>query len=153
VIPSYGAGEPISTGDVRRLAEATGIRVDRARYPMDHPAVLTPPLRGTHRLVVAPWVNPLVLRHITLHEIGHVLMGDIDEPTYLTWGGPMPEAEDLADLFSLVALVDDFECEQGVAFIETRVRELVPLEDRGWQTYRIPRLAKQVGRLKQEVRA
>ena len=41
--------------------------------------------------------------------------------------GPLPEAEDIVDLFSLVALLDDEECAQGPEFLETRIRELVPL--------------------------
>lgn len=150
-VPDYGAGPPITTGDVRRLADAVDLRIARATEDMDSPAVLYPPWRGFYRLVMAPWVSPLVARHVTLHEIGHVLTGDIDEPTMLTWTGPMPEAEDTADLFSMVALLDDVECEQGPEFAETRIRELVPLDDYGWQTYRVPRLAGQVGRMKRMI--
>jgi hypothetical protein len=115
---------------------------------MDSPAVVLPPFRGRYRLIMAPWVPPLVARHVTLHEVGHVLMGDIEEPTILTWSGPMPEAEDSADLFSLVGLLDDAECAQGPEFVETRIRELVPLDDYGWQTYRVPLLAGQAVRMK-----
>lgn len=79
-----------------------------------------------------------------LHEVGHVLMGDIEEPTYLTFTGPLPESEDLADLFSLVALLDRAEIDHGPEFVEARIREIVPLENYGWQTYRIPRLAGRV---------
>lgn len=151
IIPDYGSGAPIGTGDVRRLADAVAVRVHRSAMDMDLPAVLTPPWRGSYRLILAPWVPPLVARHVTLHEIGHVLMGDIEEPTVLAWTGPMPEAEDLADLFSLVALLDDVECDQGPEFVEARIRELVPLENYGWQTYRVPRLAPLVGRVKDMV--
>ena len=86
-----------------------------------------------------------------LHEVGHILTGDIDEPTILTWAGPMPEAEDVADLFSLVALLDDAECEHSPEFVDTRIRELVPFDNYGWQTYRVPRLAGKVIQLKQLV--
>ena len=103
--------------------------------------MLLPPWNGAYQLIMAPWVSPLVARHVTLHEIGHVLMGDIEEPTVLQFEGPLPEAEDAADLFSLVALLDSEEIAQGPEFVETRIRELVPLDDRGWQVHRIPRLA------------
>lgn len=114
---------------------------------MDSPAVLTPPLNGRHHVIVAPWVGPDVLRHIKLHEAGHVLMGDIDEPTYLSWTGPMPASEDLADMFSLIALLDRSDVHQGPEYLEGRIRELVPLDNYGWQTYRVPRLAGRLGQV------
>lgn len=137
---------------MRRLAAAVRLEVHRAADDMDAPAVLLPPWRGTYRLVMAAWVSPLVARHVTLHEIGHILAGDIDEPTILAFDGPLPEAEDVADLFSLVALVDDGECAQGPEFVETRIRELVPLDNYGWQTYRVPRLAGKLVVLRQMMR-
>lgn len=129
---------------MRLLADAVQLVVHRSSEEMDSPAVLLPPWLGRHRLIMAPWVSPLVARHVTLHEIGHVLMGDIDEPTILAYEGPLPEAEEAADLFSLAALLDAHELEQGPEFIETRIRELVPLDNYGWQTYRVPRLAGKV---------
>lgn len=114
---------------------------------MDSPAVLTPPINGHYRLVISRDLHPLVVRHITLHEIGHILAGDVDEPTFITWSGPLPPTEDLVDLFSLVALLDEAELGAGREFIETRIRELVPMQDRGWQVHRIPRLARKLARL------
>lgn len=146
-MPGYGAGASIVSGDLRRLADAVRLRIQRATMEMDAPAVLMPPWSGRYQLVIASWVSPLVARHVTLHEIGHILTGDIDEPTILAFTGPLPEAEDIADLFSLVALLDAEEVGQGPEFLETRIRELVPLDNYGWQTYRIPRLAGKLVRL------
>lgn len=151
-VPSYGAGVPIATGDVRYLASSVGLEVHRAHEEMDTPAVLMPPWRGRYRLVMASWVSPLVARHVTLHEIGHILTGDIDEPTILAFEGPMPEAEDVADMFSLVALLDGVELDQGPEFLETRIRELVPLDDRGWQVHRVPRLTGKLPQLGRSLR-
>lgn len=93
---------------------------------------------------MARWVSPQLARHVTLHEVGHILAGDIDEPTILSFDGPMPEGEDVADLFSLLALLDAAELGQGPEYLEQRIRELVPLDNYGWQTYRVPRLAGKV---------
>lgn len=151
-IPEYGSGRPIATGDVRRLAGAVQLQVHRARGPMDIPAVLLPPISGRYRLVIADELRPELVRHVTLHEIGHILSGDIDEPTFLTWAGPMPEAEDVADLFALVAQLDDDEVADDPAAIETRILELVPLEVPGWAGRRVPRLAGKIGALKNLLR-
>ena len=151
-MPGYGTGPPITTGDVRRLAASVRLQVHRARGEMDSPAVLLPPLNGHPRLVVAHHVRPEVVKHVTLHEIGHVLFGDADELTFMTWGGPLPPNEDWADLFSLVALLDDLELEEGRGYVEARIRDLVPLDDYGWVTYRVPRLAGKVGRVKERLR-
>lgn len=145
-VPGYATGEPVSTGDVRLLAAGVQLAIHRATEEMDAPAVLLPPWNGRYRLIMASWVPPLAARHITLHEIGHVLMGDIDEPTIMIFEGPLPEAEDQCDMFSLLGLLDDVELTQGPEFLETRIRELVPLDDYGWQTYRIPRVAARLGR-------
>lgn len=147
-VPEYGAGSPIATGDVRRLAGAVQLQIHRARGPMDIPAVLLPPISGRYRLVIDVHLRPEVVRHITLHEIGHILSGDIDEPTFLTWTGPMPEAEDVADLFALIAQLDEAEVSDDPAAIETRILELVPLEVPGWAGRRVPRLAGKIGALK-----
>lgn len=148
-VPDYGRGTPISTGDMRRLTHGVSLQVHRARGEMDIPAVLLPPISGRYRLVIDAHLRPELVRHITLHEIGHILTGDIDEPTFLTWSGPMPEAEDVADLFSLVALLDEDEPIGDELFLVERILALVPLDVRGWASSRVPRLAQKIGPLRE----
>jgi len=120
------------------------LEVHRSIEDMDAPAVLLPPWRGLYRLIMAPWVSPLLARHVTLHEVAHVIGGDIEEPTIFVFDGPLPEAEEVADLFALLGILDAAELEQGPEYVEARIRELVPLDNYGWQTYRVPRLAGKV---------
>lgn len=110
--------------------------------------MLLPPIRGHHQLILKPDLDPAVVRHITLHEVAHIIMGDADELTYMTWAGPLPPNEDWADLFSLVALMDDVETASSAAAVEERILELVPLNAKGWASSRVPRLAGKIGRLK-----
>ncbi len=105
------------------------------------PADTWPPIDGVVHIFVDHSVGPQLLRYIQLHEVGHYLAGDLEEPTRFNFDGPLPEAEEVADLFALRGVLDAAELEQGASYIEGRIRELVPLEDRGWQTHRIPRLA------------
>lgn len=147
-VPSYGLAAPIASADVCTLAEAAGLQIHTAAEEMVSPAVLLPPWRGRHQLVLARWVSPLLERYVTLHEIAHVLGGDIDEPTIMAYEGPLPESEEVADLFALLGILDQAELEQGPEFVEQRIRELVPLDNYGWQTYRVPRLAGKVVELK-----
>lgn len=148
IVPGYGRGAPITTGDVRRLVGAVGLEVDRAISEMDSPAMLLPPIFGHPQLILAPNLHPSAVRHITLHEIAHVLMGDADELTFMTWDGPLPPSEDWADLFALVAQLDDEEAAGDAPAIVERILELVPLEARGWASSRVPRLAGKIGALK-----
>ncbi len=148
IVPGYGSGAPITTGDVRRLVAAVGLEVDRAVLEMDSPAMLLPPIFGHQQLILAPHLHPAAVKHITLHEVGHVLMGDSEELTFMTWEGPLPPCEDWADLFSLVALLDELEMAEDAEALEQRILELVPLDVRGWASSRVPRLAGKVGRLK-----
>lgn len=148
VVPGYGSGTPVTTGDVRRLVAAVGLEIDRAVLDMDSPAMLLPPIFGRPQLILAPNLHPAAVRHITLHEVAHVLLGDVEELTFMTWSGPLPPSEDWADLFSLVALLDDEEVTGDGVELETRILELVPLDVPGWAGRRVPRLAGKLPRLK-----
>lgn len=147
MVPGYGSGAFLTTGDVRRLVDAVQIEIDRAVEPMDSPAMLLPPIFGRWQLILKPELHPSVVRHITLHEVAHVIMGDIDEPTFMTWAGPLPPSEDWADLFSLIALLHPDEIDDDE--LEQRIVELVPLDVPGWAGRRVPRLAGKLPRLKQ----
>lgn len=150
-VPSYARGRPAARSDVAALLRFFKVSVLRADL-VDIPAILTPPIHGQHRLVLDYAVGPTLALFIELHEVGHVAAGDADEPTVLRFTGPLPEAEEVADLFALCGILDDADCEQGAGWVEQRIRELVPLDDRGWQVHRIPRLAGKVVRMKELVR-
>ena len=144
-VPGYGSGRT-TAADVRQLLAAFNVDVIRAE--IDTPAILTPPVRGIYRLVLSDTVNREVARHIQLHEVGHVVCGDASEPIFLKFTGPLPEAEEVADLFALVGVIDAAEAEQGAEYVEQLIRQRVPLDDRGWQKYRIPDLAPKVVRMR-----
>lgn len=150
-VPHYGRGQSVSRADVSLLSSFFKVQVMRASL-RDVPAVLTPPIRGRHRLFLDESVGPDVALFIELHETGHVATGDADEPTVLQFTGPLPEAEEVADLFALLGILDEADTDQGPVWIEHRIRELVPLDDRGWQVHRIPRLATKVCRMRQLVK-
>lgn len=144
-VPHYGSS--IVTGHDRdRLLAWSHVEIIRGNY--DAPAVLTTPFAGRRWLFVARWLPAAVVRYIELHECGHVMAGDCEEPTVLRFQGPLPEAEEVADLFALSAILSDADCELGAAWVEDKIRLLVPLEDRGWQNYRVPRLAPKVIRMR-----
>lgn len=150
-VPNYGRGRAVSREDARRLADLFRVQVMRADL-RDVPAVLTPPILGRHRLFLDERVGPDVAHFILLHETAHVATGDADEPTLLQFTGPLPEAEEVADLFALLGLLDEIDTDQGAAWVEDRIRQLVPLDDRGWQVHRIPRLAPRVCRMRELVK-
>ena len=140
IVPEYGAGRPVTSAEIDRMLRLHSMEVLRA--PIGVPADVWPPLQGVVYVFVDDAVGPALLRYIKLHELGHRLAGDLEEPTMFVFDGPLPEAEEVADLFALLGVLDSAVLEQGAEFIEDRIRELVPLDDRGWQTYRIPRLAR-----------
>jgi len=148
VVRRYGRGASLHRREVDRLADACRLEVHTSVLDMDAPAVLLPPLAGRFRLVLAPGLGPALRRYITLHEIGHVLAGDAEEITLLRSRDPLPEAEDVADLFALLGVLEDRDFLGGPDAVDAAIRRRVPLEDRGWQMHRVPRLARKVWRLR-----
>jgi hypothetical protein len=146
-VPSYGRGRAVTRAEAAALMRLFNVDVLRGDL-VDVPALLTPPVHGRFRLILDHRVGPDVARFIELHEVGHVATGDADEPTVLQFTGPLPEAEEVADLFALLGVLDELDTDQGPAWVEQRIRELVPLDDRGWQVHRIPRLAAKVCRMR-----
>jgi len=45
-------------------------------------------------------------------------------------------------------MLDEVHLGQGEEWVESKIREMVPLEDRGWQDYRIRDLAPRVIRMR-----
>jgi hypothetical protein len=147
LIPDYARGaHRVTRAEVGELCAYNRIRIHRVA--MRTPAILTPPFGGAHRLFLATWLHTGAELYVQLHENGHVICGDADEPTVLHFDGPLPEAEEVADLFALSGIVTASECAEGPAYVEQRIRELAPLEDRGWQVYRVPALAPKLIRMK-----
>jgi hypothetical protein len=146
MVPNYARGEPPSGVEIDQLLAFGHVKLVRAN--LDTPAVLTPPFGGWRRLVIAQWLPRTAAKYIELHECGHSLAGDADEPTFLQFSGPLPEAEEVADLFALAGIVSADDCAEGSFHVEQRIRELVPLNDRGWRLHRIPRLAPQIVRFR-----
>lgn len=146
VVEGYGAGRPVREDEVQTLLRACSMCVLRAELGV--PADAWPPTEGVVYLFVDHSVGPTLLRYIQLHEIGHRLAGDLDEPTAFIFDGPLPEAEEVADLFALLGVLDAAEIAQGPRFVESRIRARVPLDNYGWQKYRVPRLAGKLTRLR-----
>lgn len=151
-VPTYGTGRPVRGSEVGELLAAGSFRV--LRCDLDGiPADTWPPVKGVVNLFIDVAVGPDLARYIKLHEIGHRLAGDLEEPTKFIFDGPLPEAEEVADIFALFGVLDAAEIEQGEAYVEARIRELVPLDNYGWATYRVPRLAGQVVTMKRMITA
>lgn len=148
--PVYGARRAVADEEIDALIN--GFRIKVSRPDMPDPAILSPPFRGFYRLSIAAGLPRQVVRYIKLHEAAHVAAGDIDESTVMQFDGPMPASEDAADLVALLGIIDPVHDEHGAEWLEEEIRRSVPLEDRGWQKYRIPRLAKKLPRVRELVR-
>lgn len=147
MVPDYArGGDPPSGDEIDHMLAFGYVKLHRAA--IDIPAFLTPPFAGYRRLLIAMWLPRSAAKYIELHETGHVLAGDADEPTFLQFNGPMPEAEEVADLFALAGVLTREDCEQGPEWVESRIRILVPLENVGWQKYRIRELAPRAIRMR-----
>lgn len=148
-IHDYGT-RPLREGEIEKLAAV--FNIDCYTADISVPALMLPPIGGTYHLAVQPHLPRSVRRYIMLHEMGHVLSGEADEPMSMQFEGPLPESEDVCDLFALLGIVDEAHISEGGDWLEQQIRQAVPLDDYGWQTYRIPRLAKKLPRVREMVR-
>lgn len=148
-VGDYGA-RPVLDREIEHLLEV--FNVGYAVGDMEGlPAMLLPPIAGEYRIAIDRGVPRIARRYILLHELGHVLAGEADEPMKMIFTGPLPESEDVCDLFALLGIVPTADIEEGGEWLESRIRELVPLDDRGWQVHRIPRLAGKLPRVREMV--
>lgn len=149
VIGDYGT-RPLADLEIERVLEVFSVAY--AVGDMEGlPAMLLPPIAGEYRIAIDHFVPRRARRYILLHELAHVLAGEADEPTKMIFTGPLPESEDVCDLFALLGIVPAADIEEGGGWLERRIRELVPLDDRGWQVHRIPRLAGRLPRVREMV--
>lgn len=148
-IGDYGT-RPLRDEEVRKLAAVFNIEFGSAAISV--PALLLPPVEGCYQVIMQEGLQRDIRRYVTLHELGHILAGEADEPMTMVFTGPLPESEDVCDLFALLGIVDPFHDEHGPSWLEQQIRNLVPLEDGGWQRFRIPRLAKKLPRVRTLVR-
>lgn len=148
VVPEYASGRPVTRDAIDRLARFHNL--DVFRLDIETPAMLTAPCGSPprYRLGIRADLPRPVVDFITLHEIRHVVRQDVQEPTILMFTGEYPEWEYDCDLFALMGLMDPLELGQGERYVERRIRELVPLDNYGWQTYRIPALAPRAVRMR-----
>jgi hypothetical protein len=150
VIGDYGV-RPLSSDDIGRLLEV--FNTTFAIGDLEGlPAILFPPIAGRFRIALDSTTPLLVRRYLLLHELGHVLSGEADEPILMIHDGPLPDSEDVCDLFALLGIIDPFHDEHGTEWVDREIRNLVPLDDYGFQTYRIPRLARKLPRVREMVR-
>lgn len=148
-LPLYGT-HPLRDDEVRHLAAFCRLEVVRTELTV--PAILGPPFGGMYMCFVNVGLPPPVFRYVLLHECGHIMSGDIEDPTTMIHTDPLPESEDICDLFALLGIVPTVDIEESGDWLEKRIRRLVPLEDYGWQKYRIPRLAKKLPRVREMVK-
>lgn len=152
MIPDYARGDHcVTRAEVQQLCAFNNIRIHRVST-LQTPAILTPRFDGAHRLFMATRLHSGAELYVQLHENGHVICGDADEPTILHFTGPLPEAEIVADTFALSGIVTASEVEYaeqyGAGCLEDVIRERVPLDDRGWRLYRVRDLAPRVMRMR-----
>jgi hypothetical protein len=155
MIPDYGRGRRPTRDEIDQLLEFGRIRVRRVDMP--DIAYLSHPLHDSYRrLYLSRHLPHEAAIYIELHECGHSLAGDADEPTMLHFAGPLPEAEEVADLFALTGIITHQDCEiadatLGAEYIEAVIRQRAPIDDRGWQVYRVKELAPKVMRMRKLV--
>lgn len=149
-IHDYGT-RPVTDAEIDRVLEVFNIAFAVGDM-RGLPALLLPPIAGLYRVVADERQPAAVRRYIKLHELGHVLAGEGDEPVRMIFDGPLPESEDVCDLFALLGIVEEADIQEGGDWLEQKIRSLVPLDDRGWQVHRIPRLAKKLPRVREMVR-
>jgi hypothetical protein len=147
-VGDYGA-RPIREEEVGLLARVFNVEFGGASLSV--PAVLLPPVEGRYQVIMQEGLNRAVRRYVFLHELGHILAGEADEPLSMVFTGPLPESEDVCDLFALLGIIDEAHILEGGGWLEQQIRELVPLDNYGWQTYRIPRLVKRLPRVREMV--
>lgn len=147
VCPSYANGtRPARSDEIERLCRYLNVQVRIG--PMDHPCILMPPIGGKYQLLLDEALHWGTRDYVIRHELGHLLAGDADEPTLFHFTGPLPEAEDVADLFAFADLLPDADLEQGRGWVETRMRDIVTVAYEPFYL-RLPRLAPRAIRLAQ----
>lgn len=143
VVADYAEGH---NSDSRRkaneLLEAHGVKVNQADLSV--PSILAPGIAGSRRLTLSSRLSHSGKTYILLHEAGHVLAGDADEPAQLHFQGALPEGETVADLFALSEIINPVEAEGGEELVRGLIYKRVDIDDRGWKRYRVKRLAPMV---------
>ena len=145
---TYGAGTPTPRNDLERLARYLNVQVRVAR--LSQPAILLPPIGGKYHLLIDEGLHWGTRDYVIRHELGHVLAGDADGPTILHFAGPLPEAENVADLFAFADLISGADCEEGPAWVESRIQRLVVVDYGPWYQ-RPPELAPRLIRLRERI--
>lgn len=149
ICPGYARGErPAARDDLERLARYLNVQIRITR--LDQPTILLPPIAGRYRLLIDEAVHWGTRDYVVRHELGHVLAGDADEPTILQFAGPLPEAEDVADLFAFADLITNGDCEQGEGWVRERIESLVVVDYGPWY-HRPAELAPQIIRLRERI--
>lgn len=141
-VGEYGR-EPITECELKQLLEVFNLSATVAEG-LSVPALLFPPVGGKYRLALQEGLSRDVRRYVYLHELAHVLAGEAAEPMQMIFDGPLPESEDMCDLFALLGIIDPAHEAEGASWLEDQIREAVPLDNRGWQVHRIPRLARRL---------
>lgn len=148
-VPDYGR-RVVRDRDIQKVAQVYNLSVHRVDE-LAAPALLYPPIAGCYRLAVDSAEPFEVRRYVTLHEVGHIVRGEAEEAMRLLFFGSLPETEDVCDLFALLGVIDPIHDGEGCDWLELKIREAVPLDDYGWQKYRIPRLAKRLAAVRKSV--
>lgn len=143
-LPTYAnGGNPVSTRELDDLLEDCRIKVSTREVGV--PTLLLPPMLGRYRLLIDPTVNRKTRDgYLKRHELGHVLAGDIDEPTAFQFNDHLPDAEMVADLFAFADLFSAADLEVGLAGVawltELKMEKMVEWKDNDWHL-RVPRTA------------
>lgn len=149
ICPGYADGRgPAAKNDVETLARYLNVRMRVTR--LDQPTILLPPVGGSYRLLIDDRLHWGTRDYVIRHELGHVLAGDAAEPTVLHFAGPLPEAEDVADLFAFADMVTAEDCGQGVEWVRQRMEELVVVDYQPWY-HRPDDLAPKLIRLRERI--
>lgn len=100
-----GDFSPIRTDQVSALLVGVGAHLNIFPFESDAIAFTIPAVNGVHPIYVDRYAARVDRQFAIRHELGHVLAGDVDEPTFLSEEGYMCYSERVADLFALADLI------------------------------------------------
>ena len=155
-MPTYAREKPITENDVRDIVAWADLAVT-VEPEQQATAILWWQLpdfargREVPYLVLGGHIRGSTKLYIQLHEVHHVRRGDTDERTTLVHTCALPQCEPAADMFAMMGLLDRYDFEQGAEWLESRLWEIAPLNDKGWREHRRTDLAPRLVRMRKLV--
>lgn len=149
VVPHYAEGA-ISMVDTDALLAAFEVNhipmcmADKCRGCDCVPAILTARICGQFQLIACQRHPRSSRQFVKLHELAHVIMGDVDEPTVIQFTGPVPWTEYVCDMFAAVGTTTPDERDLPAVDMEALFHERYAIPHESWHSHRVPELARNI---------